>query len=85
MTQTQDTITAALLEQAQAKGMTVSADQRVGEADAAKLLAIKQRALRAARQEGRGPVSYSLPVGSARISYSLPDLAAFILKRRKVA
>ncbi|MFB2762746.1 hypothetical protein [Marinobacter shengliensis] len=85
MTQTQETIAADLMEQAKAQGMTLSADGRVGEADAAQLLAIKPRTLRAARQDNRGPVAYSLPVGSARVSYSLTDLAAFILKRRKVA
>ena len=61
-----------------AESLTVSADMRVSEKDAAHLLAMAPGHLKALRQEGRGPVSYQIGVGGSRVSYRLNELAAWI-------
>lgn len=84
MTQTQDELeklVSMLLKAAQAEAMEMTADQRIGEDDAAKLLALKKDTLRKARQEGRGPKHSCAGVGSARVSYRLERLAEWIRSR----
>lgn len=70
-----------LLKAAQAEAMEMSADQRIGEDDAAKLLALKKDTLRRARQEGRGPKFSYAGVGKARVSYRLERLAEWLQSR----
>ena len=72
-----------LVEAAQAAGMRISGDGRVGEADAAALLGWKAKTLADRRCEGRGPQYYRLPIGEARISYQLADVAAWIESQRE--
>lgn len=71
-----------LLKAAQAEHMAMTADQRVGASDAAKLLKQNKETLAKARQEKRGPRYFNLPVGSAKKSYRLDDLAKHILSRQ---
>jgi hypothetical protein len=70
-------VTLRALQQA-SDGMLVTGDGRIGEADAAKLLGYEAETLAKKRAEGKGPPSYRLAVGSARISYRLYDLAIWI-------
>ena len=51
--------------------MPISGDDRVGEACAARLLGIETETLAKKRQEGKGPPSYRVPVGPARVSLEL--------------
>ena len=73
---------ALLVTAATVAGFTVSADQRVGERDAARLLGSAPAYLKTLRQEGKGPVSYQRGIGGCRISYRLADLAGWIESAR---
>jgi hypothetical protein len=64
-------------------GFTVSADERVSEGDAAKLLELHPDTLAAKRKEGKGPPAYGIGLGRARVSYRLIDLARWIESRRE--
>lgn len=61
-----------------ARRWPVSADGRVPEAVAARLLGVSQKTLQRRRHAGDGPALYSLPVGGSRFSFSLRELAAFV-------
>src|SRR5687768_13869414 len=63
-----------LRKHAQDRAFTVSADERIGERDAAELLELHRDTLARLRLEGRGPPAYILGLGRARISYRLIDL-----------
>jgi hypothetical protein len=63
--------------------MPLSGDDRVGEACAARLLGIEAETLAKKRQEGKAPVSYRVPVGGAKVSYRLGDLARWIEAQRE--
>ena len=47
------------------------------------LLGIEAETLAKKRQEGKGPPSYRVPVGPARVSYRLADLAQWIERCRE--
>lgn len=70
---------------AASEDLTVTADMRVGEKDAADLLGYTAGHLKNLRQEGRGPVSYQRGVAGSRVSYKLTDLSAWIESGREVA
>jgi hypothetical protein len=63
--------------------MPLSADQRVSEVDAARLIGMEPGSLKNLRAEGGAPPSYRVPVNGQRISYRLLDLAIWIEKRRE--
>lgn len=64
-------------------GIRHTADWRVSEADAARLLDIAPLTLRYWRQVKRGPRYSRIPIGAGtRHSYLLFDLADFIVKSR---
>jgi hypothetical protein len=67
----------------QDRAFTISADERVGERDAAELLELHRDSLARLRQEGKGPPAYVLGLGRARISYRLIDLVLWIEGRRE--
>lgn len=72
-----------LTEAARDNGMRVTGDGRIGEADAAALLGWKPKTLADRRTEGRAPQHYRMPVGEARLSYRLHDLAEWIEAQRE--
>ncbi len=72
-----------LTDAANEAGMKITGDGRVGEADAAALLGWKAKTLADRRTEGRGPQAYRMPVGEARMSYRLIDLAEWIEAQRE--
>lgn len=63
--------------------MVVSADRRVNEKDAARLLGYSAGYLKNMRQEGRAPKHYTRGVGGGRISYRIKDMAIWIEERRE--
>lgn len=63
--------------------IVMSADQRVAEADAARLIGLQPASLKNLRAEGGAPPSYRVPVGGSRLSYRLFDLAQWIEARRE--
>jgi hypothetical protein len=63
--------------------LLMTADERVGERDAARLLELHPDSVARLRKEGRGPVAYVLGLGRARVSYRLLDLALWIEGRRE--
>lgn len=73
----------ALLAVAVKNSMGISADQRVGEADAAALIGMTQGGLKNLRAEGGAPNSYRVSVNGSRISYRLWDLAEWIEDKRQ--
>lgn len=74
---------AALRAAADEARMLVTGDGRIGEADAAALIGCEPETLAKKRQEGRAPPSYRLPVGPARVSYRITDIAAHIEAARE--
>ena len=62
---------------------TVSADERVSEASAARLLEVHPDTLARKRGEGTGPAAYAVPLGRAKVTYRLIDLAVWIESRRE--
>ena len=64
------------------RGMVVTGDDRISECDAAALLELEAESLAKRRQEGRAPVSYKVPIGTARISYRLADLGRWVEAQR---
>jgi hypothetical protein len=58
------------------EGFTVSADDRVSEANAARLLELHGDTLVQKRKEGSGPVSYGIGFGRAKVSYRLVSATA---------
>lgn len=67
-----------LAEAARTAGMTVSADGRVSEADAAALLGVAAGTLKNWRTQGEGPPSYATALAGCRRSYRLSHLASWI-------
>ncbi|VTY35601.1 Uncharacterised protein [Xylophilus ampelinus] len=59
--------------------MPVSADMRVGEADAAALLGLSAGHLKNLRQQGGAPIHYTVGVGGGRVSYSIQALRSIDL------
>lgn len=72
---------ACLLTEVRARGLAMSADERIGERDAATLLNYAPRWFAQMRHEGSGPAFYRLGVGGAKVSYRLQDLAMWIESR----
>ena len=64
------------------KMMQITADGRVSEASAAKLLGLHPDTLARKRADGTGPAGYAFPIGRAKVSYRLLDLATWIESRR---
>lgn len=73
----------ALFKAAIEAGMTLSADGRVGESDAATLLGIAPGTLKNMRAEGSAPSHYKVGVARGRVSYRCLDLACWIEERRR--
>lgn len=74
---------AMLLEAVKRGGIAISADMRVGERDAAKMMGYAPGSLKNIRGEGKGPIYYNRPVEGSKISYRLMDLAMWIEERRE--
>ena len=63
----------------------VTADDRISEHNAARLLQVHSDTLARWRAEGSGPTPYGIGVGRAKVSYRLLDLALYIeLHREKI-
>jgi hypothetical protein len=73
-----EVVLAMLRRQAEESTMMVTADQRVGEKDAARLIGMHPDTLRRRRGEGTGPDFYRLGVGGSSFSYRFTDLAVFV-------
>ena len=79
-------LTLALLRRATRDGgFALTADDRVSEMNAARLLQVHVCTLARWRLEGGGPKSYGIGVGRAKISYRLIDVALFIERHREKA
>jgi hypothetical protein len=76
---------AALRRAARDYQMDVTADDRISEASAAKLLKLHPDTLAKKRGEGSGPTAYAFPLGRAKVSYRVIDLAVWIESRREVS
>lgn len=63
--------------------MPISADMRVSEKDAAKLVGYAAGSFKNLRHEGKGPIFYMRPIERAKISYRLIDLAVWIEGKRE--
>ena len=75
--------TADRLRQAAEKaGMVVTADGRISESDSEILTGYGRGTFRGLREVGVGPAWYRAAVASARISYRIDDLAAWLEGRR---
>lgn len=59
-------------------GVAISADLRVSERDAAKMLGIAPTYLKALRLAGNGPSFFAVGVAGSRYSYRLRDIASWI-------
>lgn len=75
--------TLALRAAAVEQQMPISGDNRVGEGNAAQLLGLECETLAKKRSEGRAPPSYRVPIGGAKVSYRLCDLARWIEQGRE--
>jgi hypothetical protein len=64
--------------------MLVSGDDRISEHDAARLLGMHSDTLARKRLDGSGPTAYGRPLGRAKISYRLLDLATWLEGGRNV-
>lgn len=72
-----------LLESCREYSFLVTADERVGETEAAVLLGYAAETLRNMRSLGTGPAHYKRGVGGGRASYRLSDLAEWIEQARE--
>jgi hypothetical protein len=68
---------------AEAQGMHVTADDRIGECDLARLLGVAAGTMANRRREGRGPPHFSLPFARHRVTYRVEDVAAWIERSRE--
>lgn len=59
-------------------GFTITADERIGEPDAAVLLGLSLGGLRNMRMLGTGPAFYRRPAGGSRVSYRIADIATWL-------
>tara|TARA_R110002124_G_scaffold141679_1_gene306228 strand:+ start:16646 stop:16927 length:282 start_codon:yes stop_codon:yes gene_type:complete len=66
-----------------ARGTPVTADGRIGEADAAVLLGYQLASLQNLRTMGGGPAHYKRRAGTSKISYRLCDLAGWVEQTRE--
>jgi hypothetical protein len=64
-------------------GMVVTGDDRIAEANAAALIGLECETLAKKRSEGKAPPSYRVPIGAAKVSYRLCDLARWIEQGRE--
>ena len=64
-------------------GIAISGDQRISEADAARLLGFSADRLKQMRHEGLAPPSYHRGVNGARRSYRVDDLACWLEEARE--
>lgn len=64
-------------------GITITADERISEQDAATLLCYAPDYLKQKRSFGTAPPHYERSAGSSRVSYRLIDLATWTEKGRK--
>jgi hypothetical protein len=72
-----------LLHVVQRDKISVSADMRVSERDAAKMAGYAHGSFKNLRNEGKGPTYYNRAVAGCRVSYRLMDLAAWLEERRE--
>lgn len=63
--------------------LVMSADQRVSEVDAARLIGMEPASLKNLRAEGGAPPNYRVPVNGQRVSYRVLDLALWIEGKRE--
>ncbi|UZW60273.1 helix-turn-helix transcriptional regulator [Lysobacter enzymogenes] len=76
--------TLSLLRQAvDQEGMRITADDRIGEGDLAKLLGWTAASLANKRREGAAPPCFKLGGGGHRITYRLSEVAAWIEGHRE--
>jgi len=73
-----------LLDACIASGMVLSADERVGESDAATLLGYAAGTLKNMRTVGIAPPHYRRGVGGSRVSYRLIDMAEWVEQSREI-
>ena len=59
-------------------GYWISVDGRIGEGDLAALLGMKPESLANRRREGKGPPAFMLPGGGHKVTYRIPEVAAWI-------
>lgn len=59
-------------------GFIVTADERIGESDAAVLLGLSLGGLRNMRTLGTSPPFYRRPAGGSRVSYRIVDIATWL-------
>jgi hypothetical protein len=72
-----------LLAVVEKNAIVMSADQRVSEVDAARLIGMEPASLKNLRTEGGAPPNYRVPVGGQRVSYRVLDLALWIEGKRE--
>lgn len=72
-----------LLAACRERGFLVTADERIGEPDAATLLGVNTGSLRNMRTLGTSPPFYRRPAGGSRISYRLDDIATWLEQGRE--
>lgn len=65
--------------------MHITTDDRIGEADLAKLLGIAPGTMANRRREGKAPPHYTFAAAGHRVTYRMTDVAAWIEKTRKAA
>ena len=75
--------TACFLQAAVDRGMFVTADGRVSEADAGELTGYAAGTLRNMRSAGAGPAFFNRPLCGFAKSYRLEDLAEWVEKSRE--
>lgn len=74
---------AQLLRVAVERGVCVTADMRVGEADAAELVGYAAGSFKNLRSMQAGPVFFNRPLAGSRVSYRVTDLAQWIEQSRE--
>jgi len=74
---------AMLLYAVKRDSIPVSADMRVREQDAARMVGYSPGSFKNLRGEGKGPIFYYRPVAGSKVSYRLMDLAMWIEEHRE--
>ena len=77
-------ILASLRQRADELKIFKSCDDRVGESDAARLLDVHVDTLAKKRLAGTGPAFFDRPLRRAKITYSITDLALWIVDGREL-
>lgn len=75
--------TERLIQSAAARGMFISGDGRVSEANAADLIGYAAGSLKNLRGMGAGPAFFNRPLGGSGKSYRMEDLARWIETARE--